>query len=96
MQTFWLRRARVDLRGLFDCLLERNPNAARRIAAVIENQVQEPADHPGIGRPGRVAGTRELVVINTPYIVAYTVDQRADTVVVLRVLHGARRWPEKL
>jgi plasmid stabilization system protein ParE len=49
------------------------------------------ADHPAIARPGRVAGTRELVVIGTPYIVIYRIE--ATAIVILRVLHAAQRWP---
>jgi plasmid stabilization system protein ParE len=49
------------------------------------------ADYPAIAPPGRVAGTRELVVIGTPYIVIYRIE--ATAIVVLRVLHAAQRWP---
>jgi toxin ParE1/3/4 len=94
MRIRWLDRAESDLAELFDYLLERNPRAARRVYDAIRDQVSKLAEHPGIGRPGRVAGTRELVISGTPYIVAYTVDRRAGIVVVLRVLHGARRWPD--
>jgi toxin ParE1/3/4 len=52
------------------------------------------ADNPHMGRPGRVPGTRELVVTRTPYIVPYRV--RGDTLEILRVYHGARRWPDTL
>ncbi len=52
------------------------------------------AKYPEIGRPGRVRGTRELVVAGTPYIAAYRI--MGEVVTVLRVLHGARRWPRKL
>jgi toxin ParE1/3/4 len=52
------------------------------------------AIHPEIGRPGRIRGTRELVATGTPYIVAYRFV--ADRLTVLRLLHGARRWPRKL
>jgi len=51
------------------------------------------ADQPGIGRPGRVPDTREWVMPHTPYIIAYRVED--ETVVILRVLHGARKWPER-
>jgi len=47
-----------------------------------------------LGRAGRVKGTRELVLVDVPYIVAYRVV--AGTVEVLRVLHTARRWPRRL
>ena len=51
-------------------------------------------ENPGIGRSGRVPGTREFVVAHTPYIVPYRV--RHGMVEVLRVYHGARRWPDRL
>jgi toxin ParE1/3/4 len=96
MQILWLERATADLTELFDYLIERDPRAALRIYEAIRSQVAELATHPGLGRPGRVSGTRELVVARTPYIVAYTFDRALDAVVVLRVLHGARRWPREL
>jgi toxin ParE1/3/4 len=51
------------------------------------------AEHPGMGRPGRVEGTRELVIAGLPYLVAYL--HRGDTVTVLRVVHGAMKWPKR-
>ena len=45
-----------------------------------------------MGRPGRVPGTRELVVPGTRYLVPYRVT--GDTLQILRVYHGARNWPE--
>jgi len=51
------------------------------------------AEHPGLGRPGRVEDTRELVVTGLPYVVP-NVHER-DAVTVLRVLHGAMKWPER-
>jgi plasmid stabilization system protein ParE len=49
---------------------------------------------PYAGRVGRVAGTREIIVPGTSYLVAYRVLD--DMIHVLAVLHGARRWPESL
>jgi len=51
------------------------------------------SDHPNAGRPGRVHGTRELVITDTPFILPYRVVR--NTVQILRVLHGARKWPEQ-
>jgi len=96
MQIRWLDRAEADIDELFEYLLDRDPRAAQRIYNAIREQVALLADQPGLGRPGRVAGTRELVITRTPYIVAYTVDLHIDAVIVLRVLHGARRWPDEL
>ena len=47
---------------------------------------------PRMGRPGRVIGTRELVVTGTPFLIAYEVND--VEVRVLRVLHGRMQWPE--
>jgi toxin ParE1/3/4 len=48
----------------------------------------------GLGRPGRVADTRELVIPHTPYIVPYRV--KGDVVQIITILHGAQRWPDRL
>ena len=48
--------------------------------------------HPKLGRAGRIKGTRELVVSRTSFIVAYRIEgQRIE---VIRLLHGAQRWPD--
>ncbi len=96
MQILWRDQAEADLVQLFDYLIELDPRAALRIHETIRDQVARLADYPGLGRPGGVADTRELVIARTPYLVAYTVDQRINAVIVLRVLHGARRWPDEL
>ena len=60
----------------------------------IVEAVDKLRDHPHLGRPGRIAGTRELVIAETPYIIPYRVVD--DDVQILAVIHGARRWPDKL
>lgn len=50
------------------------------------------ADYPGLGRTGRIAGTRELVT-HRNYILIY--DTAGDVVRILRVLHAARQWPQR-
>jgi toxin ParE1/3/4 len=47
-----------------------------------------------MGRPGRIDGTRELVINSTPYIAAYRIE--GETVRILRVLHGAQQWPDEM
>jgi toxin ParE1/3/4 len=51
------------------------------------------SDQPDAGRAGRVHGTRELVIADTPFILPYRVVE--NTVQILRVLHGARKWPKR-
>jgi toxin ParE1/3/4 len=93
MIILWRRQAEANLNGAFDYLIERDPTAALSVYQAIRDRVEMLADHPHLGRPGRVPDTRELVIGRTPYIVAYTVDARRDAVVILRVLHAAQRWP---
>ena len=92
MKIIWLSEAKQDLKNLFLYILDRNPVAARRVRELIYNSVQGLAKNPHIGRPGRVFGTRELVISRTSYIVAYRV--RNDTVEILRVIHAARDWQQ--
>ena len=67
MKILWLSDARQDLKNLFLYILDRNPAAARRIRKRIYSAVKGLADNPNIGRPGRVFGTRELVISQTSY-----------------------------
>jgi toxin ParE1/3/4 len=85
---------RADLEAIVDYIGAENARAALAVWDEIESQVERLARYPYSGRIGRVEGTRELVVSRTPYIVGYTV--REDAVLILRVLHGARQWPDKI
>ncbi|MGK7893433.1 MAG: type II toxin-antitoxin system RelE/ParE family toxin [Xenococcus sp. (in: cyanobacteria)] len=92
MKILWLSDARQDIKNIFLHILDRNPAAARRIRGRIYQAVKGLANNPKIGRPGRVFGTRELVISQTSYIVAYRV--RNDAVEILQVIHGARSWEQ--
>lgn len=95
MRLRWTRLAERDLDGISDYIEADNPAAAARVVLEIIDQVESLLpEHPAIGRPGRVAGTRELVVRGLPYIVPYRV--RDSTLELLRVLHTSRRWPSDL
>jgi toxin ParE1/3/4 len=89
----WARDADSDLESIEDYIGRDNAESAFRILAEIVRQVEMLEEHPGIGRPGRVEGTRELVIAGLPYVVAYL--HRGDTITVLRVLHGAMKWPKR-
>jgi toxin ParE1/3/4 len=74
-------------------IAEENRPAAARIADKIWKTTQLLGKHPLAGREGRVAGTRELVVEGTPFIVAYGLQK--NEVWILAVMHGARKWPDE-
>ncbi len=91
MRIEWLPEAARNLTAQLEWIAEHNLWAAIDMGDAIHAAVSRLAAHPAMARPGRVAGTRELVVVGTPYIVVYRVE--ASAVVILRVLHGAQRWP---
>jgi toxin ParE1/3/4 len=90
----WLGRASRDLDHIEAYIALDDPHAAVRIVLRIIEAVDQLADYPGLGRPGRVEGTRELMVSKTPYLVPYRV--RGRRVEILRVFHHAQKWPERL
>ena len=94
MQVVWTAKALRDLAVLRCYISQDKPPAAERQVELILAAVTGLGRLPQSGRPGRRAGTRELVVGQTPYLVPYRV--RGDLVEVLRVLHGRQRWPDAL
>lgn len=92
MKVRWLGAAAGDLDLVYEFSALDDPAAAEGEVLRVLDAAGRLGVHPSLGRPGRVAGTRELVV--APYIVAYRV--KGDVVQVLRVLHGARNWPDLL
>lgn len=95
MKIIWAPEAIDDLAALRAYVSRDDPAAARRLALHILDTVETVlAENPHIGRPGRVPGTREFVIDKSPYIVPYRVKDNA--LQILRVYHGARRWPDSL
>ena len=91
MKVRWHPLARTDFAELITYIAADNPKAAYRMHNLIRKQIGILATHPEAGRVGRVPGTRELVIAGTPFIAAYRVTTKVVT--ILRLLHGARRWP---
>lgn len=87
------RRYRRQLEEIYERITVDNPAAAPRVIQRIRTAVERLQEFPAIGRPGRVADTRELVVSGTPYIVPYRV--KDDIVQIIGVLHSAQRWPDR-
>lgn len=86
----WKALAIADLLAIVDYISDDNPDAALALMDEIQGKVAQLPAHPKRCRPGRVEGTRELVV-RPNYIVVYT--ETASAVTVLRVLHAAQMWP---
>lgn len=92
MELHWTPEAIQDRETIYDYIEADNPIAALTLDELFEEKAGRLTDHPGLGRPGRVAGTRELVA-HQNYILIY--DVTGDLVRMLRVLHAARQWPSR-
>jgi toxin ParE1/3/4 len=93
VQLEWSIFAQADREAIFDHIEAENPQAAITVDNRIREQVEGLMKFPEMGRPGRVNGTRELIIQRTPYIAAYRI--AGKTVRILRELHGAQMWPEE-
>jgi len=90
----WTRPALADLIEAQNYIAQDNPTAAQALAERVWGAAKNLCDHPGMGRIGHVAGTREWVVSDTPYIIVYRV--KDESVEILRVWHGRRNWQQNL
>ena len=90
MELFWTPEAIQDRDDIYEYIEADNPAAALALDERFAEKAGRLVDHPGLGKPGRAAGTRELVA-HQNYVLVY--DTADDLVRVLRVLHAARQWP---
>lgn len=93
MRLRWLRAALRNLDEEVAYIASDDPHAARKVVERVLHSAALLADHPGMGRPGRIAGTRELVVPGTRYLLPYRVV--GDEIQILRVFHTSRRPPSR-
>ncbi len=88
-------RAQTDLNEILAYVGERDPRAAIKLVTMILGRIEVLSNHPQLGRVGRVRNTREFVLPDCRYIVAYRFTP-PDSIAVLRVVHTARRWPKRM
>jgi addiction module RelE/StbE family toxin len=93
MDLRWTRGAADDLQRIADHLIERAPTRAGDLVRTLYDAPRSLLTFPSRGRSGKRAGTRELVLSPLPYVIVYQV--RGDQVIVVRILHGAQRWPPR-
>ena len=95
MRLRWTRLAERDLDDIAGYIGQDSPAAAARVVLELIDQAETLLSrHAAMGRPGRVLGTRELVIRDLPYVIPYRV--RDNHLEILRVLHTSRRWPGRL
>ena len=94
MKIKWLRTALKNLDQALDHIAKDDRQAAVRILHRVQATVELLNTHPALGRPGRVAETRELVISGTPFVIPYRIKE--ETVEILRVFHGAQDYPKDI
>lgn len=94
MRIVWTKLAIQDLNHAWNYIATDNPEAADGMIERIAKAVDSLLFYQNLGRPGRVKGTKELVVVGTPYVVPYRIKE--GSIQILAVIHGSRRWPESL
>ena len=94
MQVIWLPEAAEDLEAVRRYIAQHDLQAATRTAERIRAAVARLGKTPGMGRPGRVLGTKELLVPRTSYILPYRVI--GERLEILAIFHTSRKWPETL
>jgi toxin ParE1/3/4 len=93
MPIRWTELAIFDLEQAREYIMQTSPEKAIAVIDRIENSLETLQDFPQMGRPGRVSGTRELVILKTPFILPYRI--QADYIEILAVIHGARQWDDR-
>ena len=94
MNIKWLPEAKNDLSVIKNFIAQDNNLIAEQVIAMLIISVRVLRDNPGVGRPGRVKHTKELVLPSIPYTIPYRI--KDGTVEILRVLHQSRKWPSDL
>lgn len=92
MKVVWRPMADADRENIFDYIAQDNPGAALELDEEFQAKAERARQRPSLYKPGRVKGTREIVV-RSNYVMVYRVEDDGSTLAVLRVLHAAQKWP---
>ena len=90
MNVIWSPLALLDRADIWDHIASDNPRAAVRIDELFSDAAARLGDHPKLGKPGKVAGTRELTP-HESYRLVYEI--AGDELWILALVHTARLWP---
>ena len=90
MKVVWTPEAEQDRDDIWRHIAADNVRAAARLDELFNDAAARLADHPKLGRPGNIPGTRELIP-HESYRLVYEID--GETVWVLTLVHTARQWP---
>jgi addiction module RelE/StbE family toxin len=92
VRVVWTPEALQDRIDIWDYIATDNPHAATRMDDLFSESASRLTEHPKLGRPGKIPGTRELVA-HEHYRMVYEIAIDSDTVWILTLIHTARCWP---
>lgn len=90
----YTRQAFSDIDSLYTFIAQNNPSAAQRVLDRVESGIEHLSQHPELGRIGRISGTRERIIPDTHYIVAYEIG--TEYIAILAIIHSSQKWPDHL
>ncbi|MDP2822612.1 MAG: type II toxin-antitoxin system RelE/ParE family toxin [Sulfuritalea sp.] len=90
MRVIWTPEAEQDRADIWDYIATDSPRSAVKMDELFSKAGGRLADHPKLGRTGRIPGTREIIA-HKSYCLVYEIEQ--ETVWVLALVHTARQWP---
>ncbi|MBU0499525.1 MAG: type II toxin-antitoxin system RelE/ParE family toxin [Gammaproteobacteria bacterium] len=90
MRVIWTPEAQQDRVDIWDYIAADNPPAAARMDTLFSDAAARLAEHPRLGRPGKIPGTRELIP-HESYRLVYEIEN--ETAWILALVHTARQWP---
>ena len=93
MHVKWTQKALINLEDAVEYIAKDNQIAAQKVAQKIWDSASILATQPALGRPGRVSGTRELVITGLPFVLPYS--HQGGVIYILRVIHTSMIWPDK-
>ena len=93
MKVRWTEFAAVNWEQVFNYIAQENFDAAVRVAERVIDLTELLTVHPFAGRPGRISGTREMVIAESPFVLVYGVESPEEIIWIYAVYHGRRRWP---
>ena len=89
-QLQWRPLSLADRDAIMEYIGQDNPTAAIDLDLEFEAKAENARQRPKLYKPGRMKGTREIVV-RPNYVMVYRIT--GDLIEILRVLHTAQQWP---
>jgi toxin ParE1/3/4 len=89
----WRARALEDRIRLFEYIAEDNPGAALELDDLIAAKTDGLPQRPTLYKPGRVRGTREMV-LTASYVLVYRVREKAGGIEIVRIIGARQKYPK--